>query len=224
MHDRFFQFLLLVSLAAFSWLAMQAVHELGHVLHAGLSGGAVERVVLHPLDISRTDVSPNPHPLFVAWGGAAWGCSIPLALWAAVRWLARPREKGGQSPFAGTAQRRAPTRSVGRRTNGDCPLFSHAYLVRWFAGFCLIANGAYLAGGSFMPGGGEDAGVLLANGAAQWQLLAFGVPAVAAGLYLWHGLGPHFGLGPVRRKVDRRAAIGVSLALTFLVVLEVLLG
>jgi hypothetical protein len=190
MHDRFFQFLLLVSLAAFSWLAMQAVHELGHVLHAGLSGGAVERVVLHPLDISRTDVSPNPHPLFVAWGGAAWGCLIPLALWAAMHWLARP----------------------------------HAYLAAWFAGFCLIANGAYLAGGSFLSGGGDDAGVLLANGAARWQLLVFGIPAVAAGLYLWHGLGPHFGLGPVRRKVDRRAAIGVSLALTFLVVLEVLLG
>jgi wyosine [tRNA(Phe)-imidazoG37] synthetase (radical SAM superfamily) len=31
--------------------------------------------------------------------------------------------KRGQSPFAGTARRRAPTRSVGRRTNGDCPLF-----------------------------------------------------------------------------------------------------
>jgi hypothetical protein len=189
MHNRFFQILLVVSLAAFSWLAMMAVHEFGHVLHAWLSGGTVERVVLHPLSISQTDVTPNPHPLFVAWGGAAWGCLIPLALLAAFRWLTRPYD----------------------------------YLTAWFAGFCLIANGAYLAAGSFWPDG-DDAGVLLINGAAQWQLLTFGIPAVACGLYLWNGLSPHFGFGPARGKVDRRAAVGVALALVILVGLELLRG
>src|SRR5262245_36776670 len=42
------------------------------------------------------------------------------------------------------------------------------YLVRFFAGFCLIANGAYLAFGAL--DGVGDAGDLLRNGAALWQL------------------------------------------------------
>ncbi len=70
------------------WLAMMATHELGHVLHAWASGGRVERVLLHPLAISRTDVAPNPHPQFVAWGGAIWGTLIPLGLWGIVRCFA----------------------------------------------------------------------------------------------------------------------------------------
>jgi predicted Zn-dependent protease len=39
-----------------SWLGMQAVHELGHVLGAWWTDGDVSRVVLHPLSISRTDL------------------------------------------------------------------------------------------------------------------------------------------------------------------------
>ena len=79
---------------------MMATHELGHVLHAWASGGRVERVVLHPLAISRTDVSPNPHPQFVAWGGAIWGTLIPLALVPLVRRLA-PAYAQGAGLFAG---------------------------------------------------------------------------------------------------------------------------
>ncbi|MFM9996819.1 MAG: hypothetical protein ACKVU4_13585 [Phycisphaerales bacterium] len=67
------------------WYPMTAVHESGHVLHAWLSGGRVERVVLHPLEFSRTDVAPNPHPQFVAWGGAIWGTCFPLIVAQAVR-------------------------------------------------------------------------------------------------------------------------------------------
>jgi hypothetical protein len=51
-----------------SWLGMMAVHELGHVLHAWLSGAVVARVVLGPFEMSRTDLWRNPHPLFVAAG------------------------------------------------------------------------------------------------------------------------------------------------------------
>ena len=98
----------------------------------------------------------------------------------------------------------------------------HAYLAAFFAGFCLIANGAYLAVGSCFPGG-DDAGVILHHGGAQWQLIAFGVPAVAAGLFLLNGLGPKFGLGPAAGQVDRRAAVGVALALLTVVVVEILL-
>jgi hypothetical protein len=65
-----------------SWLAMMAVHEAGHVLHAWGTGGRVVRVELPLVGFSRTDVLPNPRPTVVAWGGAIWGCVIPLTAWA----------------------------------------------------------------------------------------------------------------------------------------------
>jgi hypothetical protein len=187
--DRALQAMLVLSAIGFWWLAMMAVHEAGHVIHAWLSGATVARLVLHPLSFSRTDLGANPHPLFVAWGGAVWGCLIPLALLALVRLAAKPG----------------------------------AWLARFFAAFCLIANGAYLAGGTlFAPGGGDDAGVLLAHGAAPWQLVAFGLPAVVAGLWLLDGLGPHFGLGPAGGRVDRRAALAAAAALVVLIVVELI--
>jgi hypothetical protein len=42
---RIAQINLIASLALLSWLAMQAVHEFGHVAGAWLTGGQVERVV-----------------------------------------------------------------------------------------------------------------------------------------------------------------------------------
>ena len=42
------QILLIVTFIAFSWLAMQVVHEVGHVLVARLTGGEVLKVALHP--------------------------------------------------------------------------------------------------------------------------------------------------------------------------------
>jgi hypothetical protein len=56
--------------------------------------------------------------------------------------------------------------------------------LRFFAGFCLIANGAYLGlGWTFRAG---DAGDLLRLGTPRWLLIAFGLVATAAGLALWH--------------------------------------
>ena len=66
---------------------MMAVHEFGHVLHAWASGGVVAQVSLPLLSFSKTDLSQNPHPLFVAWGGAIWGCIIPLILLVGARFL-----------------------------------------------------------------------------------------------------------------------------------------
>ncbi len=185
---RVWQALLIVFLIGLSWLAMTAVHEFGHVLHAIVSGGQVERVVLHPLEISRTDVSPNPHPQLVAWGGAIWGTVIPLGLLAAVRVTAR----------------------------------KYTYLAAFFAGFCCLANGLYLAAGSFAGIG--DAGDLLRHGAARWQLWLFGVPVSVLGLWLWNGLGPHFGFGPAHGQVDSRVAVGLGVALSAVVMLELLLS
>ncbi len=99
---------------------------------------------------------------------------------------------------------------------------SQVYLARLFAGFSLIANGAYLAADSFLRGG--DARDLMACGVPQWLLILVGVPAVAAGLWLWNGLGPHFGLGAAQGHVDRRAAWGVFASLVIVVSLEIALS
>ena len=61
-----------------------------------------------------------------------------------------------------------------------------AYLFRFFAGFCLIANGAYI-GGDFSATGPTDAGLLIEHGMSRWILVSFGVLCVSAGLFLWHG-------------------------------------
>ena len=83
--DRAYRLLLILALVCLSWLTMQAVHELGHCLHAWVSGGSVWRVVLNPLVFSVTYYRRNPHPLFVVWGGAVWGCLLPLGAFALVR-------------------------------------------------------------------------------------------------------------------------------------------
>jgi hypothetical protein len=186
--ERFFQALLIVSTLALSWLGMMAAHELGHVAHLWLSSGTVEYVLLHPARLSYTQPGRNPWPLFVAAGGAVWGCGLPLAAWLIIRRLA-PRR---------------------------------AYLARFFAGFCLVANGAYLGADAFIAGG--DARELMAHGTPSWLLAALGLPAVGWGLYLWHGQGENFGLGGAKGKVDRRAAAGVAVVLAVVVALELALS
>jgi hypothetical protein len=132
---------------------MMAVHELGHVMGAAMTGGTVQRCVLYPLTISRTDVSPNPRPVIVVWMGPIVGCVLPLVALACV-------------PLRFRCTRLA---------------------AQFFAGFCLIANGAYLAVGWMDRVG--DCGEMLRNGVPVWWLLAFGGVAIPVGLGLWHGLG-----------------------------------
>src|SRR4051812_22285154 len=183
---RLYQAILIASILGLSWLGMQIVHELGHVLAAWAGGEAVHRVVLHPLVISRTDTSHERHPLLVIWGGPVLGVLLPLA-------------------------------ALGL-TRSFLPRWS--YLVRFFAGFCLVANGVYLGVGSIEGVG--DAGDLLRYGAPRWALIAFGLACVPSGLFLWHGLGPHFGLGEARGRFDRRAAVGTLGFLLVVVLIEVL--
>jgi hypothetical protein len=183
---RIHQIVLIASVLFGSWLGMQAVHELGHVIGAWLTGGHVSRVVLYPLTISRTDLSANPHPLAVVWAGPLLGVLMPLVLWGAA----------------------AACRMPG------------AYALRFFAGFCLIANGAYIGGGSSDEIG--DCGQMLGNGSAPWQLWLFGAVAVILGFTLWHRLGPHFGLGPARGRVSvpvAYASLAGCLLLLFLALL-----
>ncbi len=89
--NRFFQALLYVSIVGCSWLGMQAVHELGHVLAARASGGRVSQLVIELWGFSRTELSVNPHPLFVVWGGPLLGAALPVAGWGCMYWLV-PRQ------------------------------------------------------------------------------------------------------------------------------------
>jgi hypothetical protein len=79
------------------------------------------------------------------------------------------------------------------------------YLFRFFAGFCLIANGVYIGAGPFLAEG-ADPWVMTENGSPRWLLVVFGVITFASGLYLWHRQGPHFGLGAAKGRVNNRAA------------------
>src|SRR5262245_57162160 len=97
-----------------------------------------------------------------------------------------------------------------------------AFVLRFFAGFCLVANGAYLAAGSYGRIG--DAGDLLRHGAPAWPLRLFGLLAVPAGLWLWHRQGPHFGLGAAGGRVNRGVAYAGLVAFVSLVALGLLVG
>jgi hypothetical protein len=149
-----------------SWLAMQAVHELGHVLAAKATGGTVARVVIHPLAISRTDLSSNPAPTAVAWGGPLAGVMLPLLAAGGVRLR---RARFGRETNDGHVERRWKVVQA---------------LADYFAGLCLIANGTYIGIGSF--GGVGDAGDLLRQGAPPWLLRTFGAVCSATGLWIWH--------------------------------------
>jgi hypothetical protein len=81
MRERAEQIALIVAFGAICWLGMQIVHELGHVTVAVASGGTVEKVVLHPLAMSRTDVGTNPHPALQVWAGPVVGVLLPLVAW-----------------------------------------------------------------------------------------------------------------------------------------------
>ena len=180
--SRIRQLLFCVSLLALGWYATMAIHEFGHVIGTIVTGGSIERVVLHPLAISRTDVMPNPHPGIVVWLGPVVGCLLPLVLWAAV-----PR-------------RFIVTRSI----------------AQLFAGFCLIANGIYIALGSFDQVG--DCREMLATGTPQWVMLVFGAITTPLGFYLWHNLGSLRAFLNEPTKVSPRLAYVVSGSLVFAVV------
>ena len=180
--QRIHQIVFVASLLALSWFAMMAVHEFGHVVGALATGGSVERVVLHPLTISRTDVSPNPNPSIVVWLGPILGCVVPAAVW----WLIPQR------------------------------FFAARNIAMFFTGFCLLANGAYIAIGSFERVG--DCGVMLQTGSPLWTLLLFGLLTIPLGFYLWHRL------GSAKHFLDDPFMVDPIVAYTLLGVLVVMLA
>lgn len=100
--------------------------------------------------------------------------------------------------------------------------WSGEFWLRFFAGFCLIANGAYLAVGSF--DGIGDAGDLLKHGSPVWVLWLFGAITISMGLRMWHGMGPSFGLGPHATLIRWPIALIVAGALLVTVTVEALLS
>ena len=186
--QRLHQFVFVVSLITLCWLAMMAVHEFGHVVGAMATGGIVERVVLHPLTISRTDVTPNPHPAIVVWLGPVLGCLIPAAIWL----------------------------SIPRR------YFNVRNIALFFTGFCLLANGTYIAIGSFDRVG--DCGVMLRHGSPLWTLLLFGAVTIPTGLYVWHRLGSVRQFLADPSSIDPVLAYALLGALFFLLTLEFLIS
>ena len=97
-----------------------------------------------------------------------------------------------------------------------------AFVLRFFAGFCLIGNGAYLACGSFGRVG--DCGQLLPHGAALGQLWLFGAIAVPMGLWLWHGQGAQFGLGSAAQQTNPGIAYGSLIGFGLLLALALIVG
>jgi hypothetical protein len=93
-----------------------------------------------------------------------------------------------------------------------------AFVLRFFAGFCFIANGAYIGFGSLGEIG--DCGEMLRHGSAVWQLWLFGALTIPTGLILWHRQGTHFGLGVAHGEVN----CGVSYATAALCILLIMLG
>jgi hypothetical protein len=179
------QFILIGSTIVGSWLGMQAVHELGHVIAAWATGAQVTRVVLSPATISRTDITNNSHPLAVAWGGPALGVAVPLALWLSAKLIRLPG----------------------------------AFVLRFFAGFCLLANGLYIGLGSFARVG--DCNEMLRHRSPLWHLWLFGAVCAPVGLALWNGQGTWFGLGKANGQVSHLVAYGILSVCIALLVLEI---
>ena len=148
----------------------------------------VEKVVLHPLTISRTDVGRNPQPLIVVWAGPIVGVAAPLAIWGLLA-------------------------AIGA---------SLAWLARFFAGFCCLANGLYIGMGSFDRVG--DADDMLRHGTPIWALWLFGLIVAPLGLVLWNGLGPKFGWGRNAEPVSWTVALGCTALLLATLVVELLLS
>ena len=74
---------------------------------------------------------------------------------------------------------------------------------QFFAGFCLVANGAYVGIGWTMRAG--DAADLIRHGTPVWVLVVIGAGATCGGLLLWHLLGKNSSPPPSPPRTGERA-------------------
>lgn len=212
MRNRCRRILFAISVLGLSWLGMMATHEFGHIVSAKLTGGKVIRVVLHPATISRTDVSPNPSPLAVAWAGPILGCLTPVLLMLAIRRL--KKHSGG----AAKEKKYAPEVEI---LNHEPASRCHS-IAQFFAGFCCIANGAYLGVGVFDRVG--DADEILKAGTPAWMLPAFGLIAFFSGMAMWHRLGSPLAVLQGCIELDPWLVRGLLAMLLLIIVVECILS
>lgn len=90
--------------------------------------------------------------------------------------------------------------------------------LRFFAGFCLLANGAYLGSAFQMPVG--DAFDLVQGGTPLWQLGLFGLIGMGLGLWCWDSLRPRLGIGRDAAPISGKSAALTALALAILLLIE----
>jgi hypothetical protein len=122
----------------------------------------------------------------VVWAGPIVGVIDPLLAWLLVRWL----------------RKREPTQWQGIES-----------AITFLAGFCLLANGAYLGLGWIDRVG--DTGVMMRLGTPVWLMVGFGVLCAVGGFALWHQMGPWLGLKQIRQTQTRQ------LVLTSLILLAI---
>lgn len=186
---------------------MQAVHESGHVLAAALTRGVVQQVDLHPLHISRTTLAGNPAPRIVCWSGGIVGSLLPLLVWLVVRHVGHV-----------VVAEETPPISSPRRGTAAGKGFRFEPILRFFAGFCLLANGVYLGSAAVEPVG--DPFDLLQMGVPRWQPAAFALLTVPWGLWLWDGVWREFGIGRGAKPVTWRQTVLVLLTLAIVIAAE----
>lgn len=68
--------------------------------------------------------------------------------------------------------------------------------LRFFVGFCLVANGVYLSAGTCLDAG--DSADLVHHGVPIVLLVLIGAAMALGGLWVWHRNGSWCGLGPPR--------------------------
>jgi hypothetical protein len=93
--------------------------------------------------------------------------------------------------------------------------------LQFFAGFCLVANGAYIGIGPFQRIG--DCNDLLRYGSPIWLLWLFGVLATALGLWLWKGAPSYFDSEQAGSEVLRSAMV-TTVVLVVVALLEIVLS
>ncbi len=97
-----------------------------------------------------------------------------------------------------------------------------AYLLGFVAGFCLIANGAYIG-----PGGLSriaDADDMLRLGSPPWLLWLFGGVTSMLGILIWHRISARFGFGRSSLPIRWPVAFGTLCAAFGAIALAALLG
>jgi hypothetical protein len=95
------------------------------------------------------------------------------------------------------------------------------YLFRFFAGFSLIVNGAYLAFGPLKDY--TDAAAIARAGCPPHILTLIGILIFIPGALMIRGLGSYFGLGPSKGNVSKAAAVTSAALLVVTLALELTL-